>query len=66
MKKVLAVVVVIAAVVVVAHAALAFIGPRHWARMEHPMMMQMGPHMMGQEQGRWALACTMARCPRHK
>ena len=51
MKKVLAVVVAIAAVVVVAHAALAFMGPRHWAGMGHPMMMQMGPHMMGQGAG---------------
>lgn len=51
MKKVLAVVVAIAAVVVVAHAALAFMTPRHWAGMGHPMMMQMGPHMMGQGAG---------------
>ena len=51
MKKVLAVVVAIAAVVVVAHAALAFMGPRHWAGMGHPMMMQMGSHMMGQGAG---------------
>ena len=51
MKKVLAVVVAIAAVVVVAHAALAFMAPRHWAGMEHPMTMQMGSHMMGQGAG---------------
>jgi hypothetical protein len=49
MKKVLAVVVAIAAVVVVAHAALAFMTPRHWAGMGHPMMTQMGP--MGQGAG---------------
>ena len=51
MKKVLAVVGAIAAVVVVAHATLAFMGPRHWARMDHPMMMQMGSHMIGQGAG---------------
>jgi hypothetical protein len=48
MQKVLAVVVAIAAVVVVAHAALAFMVPRHWAGMGHPMMMQMGPRTMPQ------------------
>lgn len=51
MKKILAVVVAIAAVVVVAHAALAFMGPRHWAGTGHSMMMQMGPHMMAQGAG---------------
>jgi hypothetical protein len=50
-KTVLAVVVTIVAMVVVAHAALTFRGPRHWAGMEHPMMMQIGPHMMGQGAG---------------
>jgi hypothetical protein len=51
MKKVLVVVVAIAAVVVVAHAALAFMAPRHWAGMGHPMMMQMGPMGPGMHRG---------------
>jgi hypothetical protein len=51
MKKIVAVVVAIAAVVVVAHAALAFMGPRHQAGMGHSMMMQMGPHMWAQGPG---------------
>jgi hypothetical protein len=45
MKKILAVVLAIAAVVVVAHAALAFMGPRPWVGMGHAKMMQMGPMM---------------------
>jgi hypothetical protein len=51
MKKILAVGVAIAAVVVVVHAALAFIGPRHWAGMGNAMMMQMRPHMLAQGAG---------------
>ena len=51
MKKILAAVVALMAVVVVAHAALAFMGPRHWVTMRHPMMMQLGSHVMGQGAG---------------
>jgi hypothetical protein len=51
MKKILAVVVAIAAVVVMAHAALAFMGPRLQAGTGTSMMMQMGPHMMAQGPG---------------